>query len=138
MQLDYKITKHIGLFYQHRFYWTSRYLFDHSRFYDEAGAIKTSFNVGLMYSFDDLVGPVTYLAKGTAKGVGHAASFVGRSVGTAASVTAKGIGAASKAVAHGVGVAVRGIGKGVSSVARGIGHGVGSLFKKKKRSQEKE
>lgn len=138
VQLDYKITKHIGLFYQHRFYWTSRYLFEHSRFYDEAGAIKTSFNIGLMYSFDDLVGPVTYLAKGAAKGVGHAASFVGRSVGTAASFTAKGIGAASKAVAHGVGVAVRGIGKGVSSVARGIGHGVGSLFKKKKRSQEKE
>lgn len=53
LQLDCRVSKHLALFYQHRYYWMGRsfYGYGHDRFFDLAGTIVSSMNLGVMYSF---------------------------------------------------------------------------------------
>ena len=91
LQLDYRFSRHLALFYQHRLYWMDKHLYTSDQFYNQAGTVISSMNIGMMYMFDDLVGPVTRVANGAAKGVSSAANS-----------TAKGISAAARTTGHGI------------------------------------
>ena len=64
LQLDYRFSRHLALFYQHRLYWMDKNLYATDQFYNQAGSIISSMNVGLMYMIDDIVKPITYVATG--------------------------------------------------------------------------
>ena len=106
LQLDYRFSRHLALFYQHRLYWMDKNLYASDQFYNYSGTIISSMNFGMMYMFDDLVGPVTRVANGAAKGISSAANS-----------TAKGISSAANSTAH-----------AFSMAARATGRGIGNLF----------
>ena len=81
LQLDYQLSKHFALFYQHRLYWMDRHLYESDQLYNQAGTVISSMNVGLMYQFEDLVGPTVRVAKGTAHGISVASRAVAHGVG---------------------------------------------------------
>ena len=81
LQLDYRFSRHLALFYQHRLYWMDKNLYATDQFYNQAGTIISSMNVGLMYMIDDIVRPITYVANGAAKGISTAARSTGRGIG---------------------------------------------------------
>ena len=67
--IDYRFAKHLALFFQHRFYWMDKNLYVSDQLYNQGGTFISSMNMGLMYMFDDLVGPTTRIAKGAARGI---------------------------------------------------------------------
>ena len=79
-QLDYRFSRHLALFYQHRLYWMDKNLYTSDQFYNQAGTVISSMNLGLMYMFNDLIGPVTRVANGTAKGISAAARATGKGI----------------------------------------------------------
>ena len=81
LQLDYRFSRHFALFYQHRLYWMDKKLYDTDQFYNQAGTIISSMNIGLMYMLDDIVRPITYVANGAVKGISAAARGTGRGIG---------------------------------------------------------
>ena len=81
LQLDYRFCRHLALFYQHRLYWMDKNLYSSDQLYNQAGTVISSMNLGLMYMFEDLIGPITRVANGTAKGISAAARTTGRGIG---------------------------------------------------------
>ncbi len=81
LQLEYRFLRHLALFYQHRIYWMDKNLYASDQFYNQSGTVISSMNLGLMYVFDDLVGPMTRIAKGAAHGIGTAARVTGKGIG---------------------------------------------------------
>lgn len=80
LQLEYRFLRHLALFYQHRIYWMDNSLYTTDQFYNQLGTVISSMNFGLMYVFDDLVGPTTRIAKGAAKGIASAAHATGKGI----------------------------------------------------------
>lgn len=73
-QLDYRLNRHFSLFYQQRFYWMSKHLYESDQYYNQAGSLISSSNVGLLWHFDDWITPTVRVAKGIAHGVSHGVS----------------------------------------------------------------
>lgn len=69
--IDYRFSKHLALFFLQRFYWMDKNLYRSDQLYNQGGTFISSMNLGLMYKFDDLVGPTTRIAKGAARGIGR-------------------------------------------------------------------
>lgn len=80
-QLDYRLSRYFSLFYQQRFYWMSKHLYETNQYFNQAGNLISSSNVGLMWHFDDWIRPTVRVAKGVAQGVSHVASSFGHGVG---------------------------------------------------------
>ena len=117
LQLDYRINKHLALFYQHRLYLMGKSFYPSAQLYSQAGTIVSSMNAGVLYLFDDLVGPVCYVANGFANGVATAVTDVANGVATAAT-----------GVAHGASYVANGVARGASFVGKHVAHGVSNLF----------
>lgn len=117
LQLDYRINKHLALFYQHRLYLMGKSFYPSAQLYSQAGTVVSSMNAGVLYLFDDLVGPVCYVANGFANGVATAATGVAHGVATAAT-----------GVAHGASYVANGVARGASFVGKHVAHGVSNLF----------
>lgn len=114
LQLDYRLGKHFSLFLAQNLYWIPGGLYDSDQTTELN--ITNSYNLGVMYHFENLVQPTIHVAKTVAHATGNAA----KAVGTAGVAVGNAIGAAGAAVGTVIGDAGAAIGTAMKNVSSAI------------------
>ena len=120
LQVDYRLSRHFLLYYQHRCYWMDKRMYPSRQVYTPGGTVINSLSAGVMYTFDDLVGPTTRLARGVAHGVATGASVFGRAVGQGAVAVGRTVGKGASAFGRAVG---KGVSRGAKHMFVAVGGG---------------
>lgn len=128
LQLDYRLGKHFSLFLAQQLYWMPNGLWDTDQTTD--ANLTSSFNIGLMYHFEQLLQPTINVVRTTAGAIATAGTAVGNAVVTAGAAVGKAgavVGNAVVTAGAAVGKAGAAVGKAVGKGGAAVGNAIGSL-----------